>query len=593
MRVLEALAVLAAAIPVVLSSAVHLPNGLCKPDVQRCHDNNVEECDLGSFELLQQCTESQFCIIDTMDPHARGQCLEQDCVQEPCLEKKETIDDLFPMPTKRSENLPGPELCQTVGEERCIVDNFSQQFSVVCGKDHIWTPKDTCSQPGSLMTPHCILLNGLAHCFGSPPPVPTPMPCHPAGKFRCAGTVKDSKFIHGIEECGADNSWAFTETCSSDEVCMHWQPKDDDLVQATCIWLENHPTLSFRSTNKFCPVVGKSRCGRDYAHGRGWVDHCGPDHQWGYIRDCPHDQMCMQDRENGIDTADCYWVKEKKPPASRSVPNGRAQCDTVGEQRCHGIHIQECVIEHAWVNKEVCDSNASCKEQDSHARCENNSTPPSAPQSIPEQCTPGDRTCGPSNYALYLCGADKTFYMEKKCLTLGDCKIDSPGHAHCERGGTAPPSTKRDDTQCTPGEYACDSNRRFVFTCNANHRWSDAHQCNRAGGCQAIESDETFPKGKLGCAGSPQYLYNDGRICETVASCELMRYMYCSAGEVHNPDVREHCRKTMCEDADCADCDRCTFKLGPGETIVPCMSTLFHGSPSPWNATDYSMVEAH
>lgn len=143
---------------------------------------------------------------------------------------------------------------------------------------------------------------------------------------------------------------------------------------------------------------------------------------------------------------------------------------------------------------------------------------------------PGDRKCDSDAYALQLCGKDGVYHTKKKCTTLGDCKTDRLGQAHCGTGSMDPPKFERhaNSTQCIHGDYSCDTHRRFMFVC-INGIWQEPIQCHRAGACQPVGPTPEYPKGNIDCIGFPKYLYPDNRVCETVSSCEFMRYMYCSA----------------------------------------------------------------
>jgi hypothetical protein len=156
---------------------------------------------------------------------------------------------------------------------------------------------------------------------------------------------------------------------------------------------------------------------------------------------------------------------------------------------------------------------------------------------VPEPCTPGDRKCDSNTYALKLCGEDGIYRTERKCATYGDCITDSPGKAQCQTGSAVPQKFKRqeDPPQCTHGDWACDTHRRFMYECAKNDTWLEPTQCSRAGACQPEEPTTSFPKGRAVCAGFPQYLYPDDRVCETVKSCEFMLYMYCSAVSIFLP----------------------------------------------------------
>jgi hypothetical protein len=429
MRVPNILAVLAAALPLVLSASVPPPEMLCNLGSQRCHDNSVEECaGHGNYLLVQACTKGEYCAIDTAHPNALGECI--------------------PLSLDLSSRVPPPEMMCKLGTQRCYNNKF--------------------------------------------------------------------------EECGGHGNYFLVQACAANEYCTidaaHpnalGQCIPQDCIQPPC----TEKVKRWRGTPDALeqyPKVGEQRCKEKQ------IQECGIERSWINTKRCNASEKCVE--KDGH--AHCATI------STPNVPGG--PCPKVGLQRCVGSQIQECGIERSWINTQLCDLAPKCVEQDGHAHCEIFSTParPAPTTSVPEPCTPGDRMCSKDAYTLYLCGEDNIFHTEKKCLTPGDCKTDGPGQAHCERGGTAPPNIRSltNGTECTRGDYACDRNRRFMFECNNQGKWIKPYQCSRAGACQPINSTVEYPAGRLYCEGFPKFLYPEGdnRICETISSCEFMRYKYC------------------------------------------------------------------
>jgi hypothetical protein len=268
------------------------------------------------------------------------------------------------------------------------------------------------------------------------------------------------------------------------------------------------------------------------------LEECGGHGNYFLVQACTETEYCTIDTRHPKALGECIPQDCIKPPCSnknkrwRGTPDTLEACPKVGEQRCVGKQIEECGIERNWLNTEGCGSTEECVEKDGHAHCAIISTP-ARPTTVPEPCTPGDHKCDKHAYTLYLCGEDNIFHVEKKCLTPGDCKTDGPGQAHCQRGGIDPPKPRSpiSGTKCTHGDYACDKNRRFMFECNSKGKWMKPYQCSRAGACQAMNSTSEYPAGRLYCEGFPKFLYPEGdnRTCETISSCEFMRYRYCMA----------------------------------------------------------------
>jgi hypothetical protein len=273
------------------------------------------------------------------------------------------------------------------------------------------------------------------------------------------------------------------------------------------------------------------------------LEECGSHGNYFLVQTCTGTEYCAIDIKHPNAPGQCIPQGCIQTPCSektkrwRGAPEALYPCGKIGDQQCIGSQIQECTTQYRWLNTEGCDTAEECVEKDGRAHCAIIAAhSPSACN--PEPCTPGERKCSNDAYALYLCGEDKAFHMEKKCLTPGDCKTDGPGQAHCERGGIDPPKARR-QTNSTHGDYACDKNRRFMFECTSEGKWMKPYQCSRAGACQPVNSTPEYPAGRLYCEGFPKFLYPDGdnRICETVGSCEFMRYRYCMGVGTHLPKM--------------------------------------------------------
>ncbi|KAF1838913.1 hypothetical protein BDW02DRAFT_626740 [Decorospora gaudefroyi] len=122
MTVFKSLSVIAAVSIAVCSTSIPPPEDLCKLGTQRCHNNQIQECNThGSYKLVQKCTWAEFCTIDVNGPNARGQCLPQDCIQGPCS----TTPTHKPVPraplqAKCEPNRTREKNCIQPGSGRCV-----------------------------------------------------------------------------------------------------------------------------------------------------------------------------------------------------------------------------------------------------------------------------------------------------------------------------------------------------------------------------------------------------------------------------------------------------------------------------------------
>jgi hypothetical protein len=189
MRVLNNLAVLAATLPIVLSASVPPPGNLCKLCSQRCHNNDIEECgDHGNYFLVQACAANEYCIINTCDPNALGQCIPQDCIQPPCSEK-----------TRHERGTrEALESCPKVGQEHCVRNQIQE-----CGIERTWINTEVCD-----MARKCVENDGEAHCAI----LSTLETCPKVGEQQCVGKQ--------IQERSIERTWLNTEGCAPIEECV-------------------------------------------------------------------------------------------------------------------------------------------------------------------------------------------------------------------------------------------------------------------------------------------------------------------------------------------------------------------------------------
>jgi hypothetical protein len=74
--------------------------------------------------------------------------------------------------------------------------------------------------------------------------------------------------------------------------------------------------------------------------------------------------------------------------------------------------------------------------------------------------------------------------------------------------------------QCYSGDMACDTERRFWFTCGADGMWKDGVQCFAPGYCRT-DNGVNLP---LACGGFPTY---DGKNDKCNDHCEGFDFLYC------------------------------------------------------------------
>ncbi|KAF2818875.1 hypothetical protein CC86DRAFT_432621 [Ophiobolus disseminans] len=170
--------------------------------------------------------------------------------------------------------------------------------------------------------------------------------------------------------------------------------------------------------------------------------------EWYDVTNCPLNTECREDTDMATGTVVASCGHSSASNAVRSVDES---CDRPGIDRCVGGQIQECVTINdvsSWHNVTACPKDITCLANTDEAsgsviaRCN------LAPKA--EACTTGERTCSWDSYTLQLCNDEHVFEAEKKCTYPGDCKIDGPGLAHCERGGISPPGNNPSPIHAPP-----------------------------------------------------------------------------------------------------------------------------------------------
>ncbi|KAH9870873.1 hypothetical protein J1614_006445 [Plenodomus biglobosus] len=270
------------------------------------------------------------------------------------------------------------------------------------------------------------------------------------------------------------------------------------------------PTSLTSGTENYCARIGETRNDDMYK-----IKQCTEYHEWTEL-------ICPWGCNTDEGMKHCHGL----PPSATSLAHHVDYCPTLDEQRCFDrSKVKECSDRHEWIFL----------------------------RSYPLGCDNGNEitSCASSESSRFS-GIPTTLLVTPSAVS----KVANKA---------------RNDGPCKPHSRACDSERRFLFTCGDDGHWDQGRQCNRANSCKVQGHDG------LTCAGHPHFYYDDDRICERERSCELMGYKYCLAGDPTDPAQQAQCLKQMCGMVDCRDCDRCSFHLQPGQRICPDLLTLWIG----------------
>ncbi|KAL6703383.1 hypothetical protein ACN47E_009725 [Coniothyrium glycines] len=278
------------------------------------------------------------------------------------------------------------------------------------------------------------------------------------------------------------------------------------------------------------------------------VETCHLREHWTMLTECTYGLVCIEENHHAS-CVDPTLVPAplSTAPSSTSLPSvfrtiispsqpsneiSTAEiCFKVGEERCvtiDGWVIQECTPGFWWKTKQVCGRDQICSDYGDKGRCT---------------------------------------WVDARDLAVENTQ-PLPIPSTIVRKGTTPLSGPHDAERCAPGTRACDSERRFLFQCGDDGKWKQGKQCFRAGAC-AMDKEQM-----LACTGFPFYRYPEGdhRVCETETSCEFVAFLFCAGGG--GPEKEAECLENMCSTAECADCDRCTYRPKYGG-VKPDVRTLW------------------
>jgi hypothetical protein len=413
------------------------------------------------------------------------------------------------LPLTLADYTPPAEDSCSAGAYRCDANTLQ-----VCGDNGTWETSKECSETEYCMT-NDLFLDSIG-CFSL---VDDGSEVCTADALRC----NDNK----IQDCGPDDHWSNKMECRDDQICTEdcggngCSPYCRPRAEASLLYPDCKPE-SFKCDN--------------YLH-RLLV--CNNDKAWETKQICANAGDCVLDAPG---EAHCERAIKTSPTGRdysvaampKKTHSKRGYCDQPGNIRCayNPARVQQC-SGRAWMDKEVCSEGSLCRADDEtadgdmRARCvelpnATRSIVEPVPRGVTVTCTPGEYTCSSDFYSLLVCTPQSQWVTAKKCTTPGDCMIDSPGHAHCQRGGIDPPKPKAPSIDmCNQGDLACDSERRFIFECDGEGTWNtNIVQCFAPGYCRAEG------RAPLTCAGFPRYGGDDGK-CNS--HCESMDYLYCLA----------------------------------------------------------------
>lgn len=466
-------------------------------NIHRCNDNKdapgVQICgEDGRWKNVQACGNTELCQSGDAFKEGVGCAADLSKIQEKCKDhvrrcNGQTIQDCSPAGTWSNGR--------------------------VCTSDEACVPN--CR--GESCSPSCINRSQLNQRSGDPfvgPPPSLEDPVCTPGKFVCDANH------YGLWKCNDQHKWQIAKKCQTPGACIFDSPG-----RAHCEGPSMDPpsVKSARGDYDICKT-GDLKCDKNFYS----LWKC-TDNEWKMTKKCAAPGDCKVD---GPGKAHCDRG-EIDPPALKLARNSYDVCKT-GDFKCdeHFYSLWKCT-DNEWKMAKKCAAPGDCKvDGPGKAHCDRGEIdPPSLKlagiatdsckiddtKSSAHTCNTGNTKCDLNLYRLLKCNDKQEWVIDEKCTFSGDCKADSPCEAHCEHSGRDAFKLSR-RASCTPGNLACDQNRRFLFECDSNGQWEAPLQCFGPGYCRASMGQS------LMCAGFPQF---DGQNPVCKSHCEAMDYLYC------------------------------------------------------------------
>ncbi|KAH7084459.1 hypothetical protein FB567DRAFT_83023 [Paraphoma chrysanthemicola] len=414
-------------------------------------------------------------------------------------------------PIPSSSSTPeDPERCKA-NSHRCFNNNIQD-----CVLREHWATREACKS-GTICEENCDLRgNCNPYCKTPTPPSDDNRNKCPVSATRCNANK--------IQTCNDDKAWIDKETCATGTICT------ENCSRSGCVPFcrsKSNPNARFPECEP-----GLQKC--DVTFTRLFL--CNKDRAWNTDIICDTDSTCVNDAPG---KAHCEKQDKTYTPPPNLARNLYQICKP-GELSCSedGYRLIVCNEDGQWETKKKCATPGDCKiDSPGVAHCQRGGIdPPKFKRQEHALCTPGELSCSEDGYRLIICN-NSQWETKKKCATPGDCKIDGPGTAHCQRGDIDPPKLTRDESvaECSPKDKACDTERRFLFTCQGNSTWNAGAQCFGPGWCAVDWTGLT-------CTGFPRYV-GPGATCN--GECEF-NYLYCLGASDHIPAVKQQCFNAMC-----------------------------------------------
>jgi hypothetical protein len=433
----------------------------------------------------------------------------------------------LPLAYAQQTLLPPDDTC-SAGTYRC--DHNTLQ---TCNKNGDWETTKQCTK-----TAYCFAqdtINGGGDCH--PLVGSNDKQCSTANEHRCDTNTNANTTT--LQVCSDHGYWQTVKECSKYERC---QVNHSTANSTGCITLIDN--------SKSQCMKHARRCHENV------IQSCDVSGQWTDRLLCDDSQLCIDNcRRIGckpycMNLAQLFVIdseEDASPQESQSI--GFEKCTQVGAERCahRPDRGQKCQAqwsgELGWVDTSLCKPLSSCIESDYQGNqttsCvpSTSSVPTPIPQATypPEPCTVGDYNCSSDFYTLLLCNATQKWQTNKKCTTPGDCKIDTPGQAHCELGGIDPPQlSQRNPTYppepCLIGTYNCSPDLTSLLICTPFRLWDTYKKCAAPATC-TLDSP-----GKAHCTPSaialPKHTRRNTTLCKTgdyTCATDLTTLAVCNA----------------------------------------------------------------
>jgi hypothetical protein len=493
-------------------------------DAQQCGNNTVQVCGKdGYWKTLQECTKTATCfktnyVTGKVECRPKftgnnqcsvanvGRCTNntlQTCGTDGYWKTTKECTKTALCSAHPSKKGGGDCYALVSSDEQCSVANIGRcndNALQTCGAHGYWKTTKKCSKTALCSAQDTATGNGYCYAL-----VPSDTQCSVADDNRCIDNA--------VQTCGDKGYWETSKKCTKTALCFA------QANTADCQALVPEPGQ--------CSIANVHRCSDDSGSGASTLEVCSDHGYWSKVKDCTKFEKCSLNGSGSSASGGLCAPVVDDPPK----PYGNSTT-----HRCKAKKIETLTSNNHWVLQTACAENEACNDVCTTSGCKASCIKKS--DLLPtDPCKPGTLQCDTDASSVLVCTKHRFWDIQTWCSEPEKCTTHADGKIHCMApNATEPHAPKysmpmvlppnkvthnpKRQQQCHPGDMACDTERRFWFTCGADGMWKDGVQCFGPGYCRT-DNGVNLP---LACGGFPTY---DGKNDNCNDHCEGFDFLYC------------------------------------------------------------------